>query len=151
MTELYPNYKQIFNDLLKDIKSRTKLNTLFEIDNTNYDGDTPTLLLALIGTAGLNTFPSKLVASHQVLLTLKLKSKAANIANIADIVESEAKASSVFPMTFDIKAVESDYFTVTSIENYNITYYVIWNIPTGSMTGKDYVRKWDLVLNIDRR
>jgi len=151
MTELYPNYKQILNDLLKDIKSRTKLSTLFEIENIDYDGDTPTLLLALRGTSGLNLFPSKIVESHQVLLTLKLKSKAANIANIADIVKSEAKASSIFPIAYDIKAVESDYYTVTSVENYNISYFTRWNIPTGSMTGKDYERQWDLVLNIDRR
>ena len=151
MTLLQPNYTDILNKLGDDIKDRTGLNTIFQIDNEIYEGDTPTLILALKGTIGLGMTAAKSTDSHKLVLNLSLKSKAANIANLADIISSEAKASFAFPMAADIQAVQSERYVISGVEDYNVAYFTKWNIPTDSMNEKQFQRNWDLYLNITRR
>lgn len=145
-----PNYSDIIVKLIEDIKTKTNIRTLSEIGNTDRVGDSPTLSLALKGTSKIQANPSGMVMSQTIILNLKMKSVAATLANIAEIMEAEAKASLVFPMPIDIAATQSVTYQLADIENYNVSYFTLWNIPTTSMEAEKYERQWDLILNIRR-
>jgi len=140
-------YSQILEKLRADIELRTGIITRFEIDNQN-SGDTPTITVGLIGTLGVKMNPSKIIQSQTVLFSLKLNAKAANPANLADIISSEAQISLVFPMSLELKAVLSERYYLSETNGYNVSYYAKWSNGNIEMSSDDFERKWDLIMNI---
>lgn len=147
----FPNYRETLENIRADIESKTGLITRYKIDNQDITGDTPTLLLNLKGSINIKASGSGTVLSQEVLLVMELLSVASNPANIADILESEAKVTPTFPMSIDYKAAQTGRCALPELDGYTANYYSVWKPQQVEMQGDQYRRKWDLILTFYRR
>ena len=146
--QVKPEYRAALEYLKSDIQTKTGILVAYKIDNQNINGDAPTILLNLKGTTNITTSPSGVVLSQEILLVMEMSAVAANPANIADILEAEAKVTPIFPISSDYKTAVSKKYELTSTENYTMSYYSLWSLAGNEMQSDKYKRKWDLKMSM---
>ena len=144
------DYSTILTKLAEDIESKTGIFTRYKIDNQD-NGDTPTITIELVGTIGVTKTASKITKSHAVLFKLILSAKAANSAQIAEIIKAEADVTEVFPISLELQAVASERYALSEVSGYLTSYFTKWSLTGNEMQTDSYERKWDLIVEITQK
>jgi hypothetical protein len=139
--------KQILTALITDIRTRTDLPVVQEVDDT-YDGDMPILKLRYSGLNNVTHSPSGIFKNGDFMFTLIQCSRTANSGQLANLLYAETQMAKVFT---NAKISNSDVvpFSLT-ISGYEVKYYLLWNSTAGNNDDDTFTREFELRLTINK-